>query len=486
MKPSRYFRSILALRKQILFVSFLGITIAAVFLLTAKESQKYGSDKAGLPPLPRHREAVYDYYKLRFLPDGYPGKQLEDKIVPHPIYGAYVISDYLAQYDSTKDETYLQAAVKVARASLGRMKEFKDALIFWYEPDTDLTSFPGRFYSGLTQSRYLLLLGQLSKLTHDPLFLESSKKILQSLFIRQSDGGVLRPFHSGISIEEVPNEIPLYTLNGWLTAMIHVKRYADVVNSKRAQELFSKNVESLEKIIDLYDVEELANSRYHLSGLCSLKLRCLRGFRPIILRGSVKIPKEGEFPIKLQQSKNAYSNYIKDKNAVNANRYPVTTEEVETNIVLSMISFPEENSVLFELETSVEGEMEVLIGAGDYDLFSERLRPTRWISLGKFNVSKTTPNIWVTIPWRKAWLVAYPTNFLKQIGEKNYNVYHYIHINSMKTLYDHTKREKFKQYYLKWLGYTKRWPEMEPYNSEKIELQRFHQKMNPEIPEAPK
>jgi len=479
MKYFQYVRSIITLRKGVSLVAFLGITTAAFFFLTAEECQKYGTNEVGLPPLKRHREAVYDYYKLRFLPDGYPGKQLKDKLVPHPIYGAYVVNDYLAQYDSTKDEKYLRAATKVAKASLGRMEEFKGALIFWYEPDTGLTLFPDRFYSALTQSRYLVLLGQLFKLTNDPLFLESSKRILQSLFIKQSDGGVLKPFHSGISIEEVPNEIPLYTLNGWLTAVINVKRYADGVNSERAKELFSKNVESVEKIIDLYDVEELANSRYHLSGLCSLKLRFLSGFRPIIIRGSVKIPKEGEFPIKLQQSKNAYSNYIKDKKDVNANHYPVTAEEVETNIVLSMISFPEENSVSFELETSTGGEMEVLIGVGDYDLFSERLQPTRWISLGTFNVSKNTPKIWVTIPWRKAWLVAYPTNFLKQIGGKNYNVYHYIHINSMKTLYDYTKREKFNKYYLKWLGYTERWPEMEPYKSGKIAFHQVHQEINP-------
>ena len=476
MKRFQYIRSILTLRKGVLLIAFLGITIAAFsFLTTIQKSQKYGSDKPGLPPLQKHREAVYDYYKLRFLPDGYPGKQLKDKIVPHPIYGAYVISDYLRQYDSTRDDKYLRAAVKVARASLGRMEKFKDALVFWYNPEMGISSLPARFYSGLTQSRYLVLFGRLSKLTNDPLFLESSREVLESLFIKQSDGGILKQFHSGVSIEEYPNEIPLYTLNGWLTTIINVKRYTDVANSEPAKGLFSKNVDSVERIIDLYDVEELSNSRYHLSGPCSLKLRFLNGFRPTIIRGSVRIPKEGEFPIKLQQSKNAYSNYIKGKTNVNANHYPVTTEEVETNIVLSMISFPEENSVSFELETSVGGEMEVLIGVGDYDLFSERLRPTRWISLGNFNVSENTPKIWVTIPWSKAWLVAYPTNFLKQIGGKNYNVYHYIHINSMKTLYDHTKREKFKKYYLKWLEYTNKWPEMEPYKSEKIEFHQLRQ-----------
>ena len=158
MKYFQYFRSILTLRKGVLLVAFLGTTIAAVSFLTTKESQKYGSDKVGLPPLQRTREEVYDYYKLRFLQNGYPGKQLKDRIAPHPIYGAYVIRDYLTQYDSTKDDKYLKAAVKVARASLGRMEEFKNALVFWYKPDEGLSSFPARFYSGLTQSRYLVLL----------------------------------------------------------------------------------------------------------------------------------------------------------------------------------------------------------------------------------------------------------------------------------------------------------------------------------------
>lgn len=194
MKYFQFFRSFVTLRKVISLVVFLGVIIAAVFFITTKESQKSssdksGSDKVGLPSLQKNREEVYAYYKLRFLQDGYPGKQLKDKIVPHPIYGAYVISDYLAQYDSTKDDKYLKAAVKVARASLGRMEKFKNALVFWYKPDMGLTPFPAKFYSGLTQSRYLVLFGKLFKLTNDPLFLESSKGILESLLINQSDGG---------------------------------------------------------------------------------------------------------------------------------------------------------------------------------------------------------------------------------------------------------------------------------------------------------
>jgi hypothetical protein len=168
------------------------------------------------------------------------------------------------------------------------------------------------------------------------LFLESSRKILESLFIKQSDGGVLKQFYSGVSIEENPNEIPLYTLNGWLTAIINVKRYTDVANSEPAKGLFSKNVDSVERIINLYDVEELANSRYHLSGLCSLKLRFLNGFKPIIIRGLLRSQEESFH--KIPESENDYSNYIKTKDVDKS--LSCNYRRVETNIVLSMISFP--------------------------------------------------------------------------------------------------------------------------------------------------
>jgi hypothetical protein len=475
MKDLNLFKSLATKKKGILLAILLVIAIVGVFL-TTKETDKYGVAKAGLPPLRGVKEDVYDYYKLRFLPDGYPGKQVGSKIVPHPIYGAYVISDYLAQYHSTKNEKYLQAAVKVAKSSIARMEEFRGALVFWYDPGIGLSSLPTKFYSGLTQSRYLILLGKLFELTGDPLFLESSKKILQSLFIKRGDGGVLKQLPSGVSIEEHPHEIPLYTLNGWLTAMINLKQYADMANSARAKELFAKNVDSVERIIDLYDVEEVANSRYHLSGRIPLKLRFLNGFKPKIILASVNIPQEGEFPIGFHQQKSPWCNFIKDKKHVDHNFYLVTGEEIEINIVLSMISFPDENSVSFELETSTGGEIEVLIGDGDYDVLLSGVRPTRWISLGRFHVAQNAPKIQVAIPWRKAWLVAYPNHFGKKIGGKYYNVYHYIHIAQMKTLYDYTKKEKFKKYYLKWLGYTKRWPEMDPYKSQKIEFQPYHQR----------
>ena len=45
-----------------------------------------------MPPLPEARQAIYDKLSLEFLPDGYPGKQTEHGVAPHPIYGPSVIN----------------------------------------------------------------------------------------------------------------------------------------------------------------------------------------------------------------------------------------------------------------------------------------------------------------------------------------------------------------------------------------------------------
>ena len=66
--------------------------------------------------------------------------------------------------------------------------------------------------------------------------------------------------------------------------------------------------------------------------------------------------------------------------------------------------------------------------------------------------------------------MAYPTTFAATVAGRNYNTYHYIHIIDMQKLYDYTKREKFHVLAQKWLNYTKKWQEMEPYKRSGVEL----------------
>ncbi len=70
-------------------------------------------------------------------------------------------------------------------------------------------------------------------------------------------------------------------------------------------------------------------------------------------------------------------------------------------------------------------------------------------------------------------LVAHPTAFSKKIGGKFYNVYHFIHIQTLRELHAITGRKVFLDYAEKWEAYAARWPSMEPYKSSGLELRRL-------------
>src|SRR5690606_41332342 len=70
----------------------------------------------GLPPLNEARRAVWDSYRIEFLPDGYPGKRTDDGVRPHPIHGPYAITDHRQAYGTSHDPHYLEAAKHVADA----------------------------------------------------------------------------------------------------------------------------------------------------------------------------------------------------------------------------------------------------------------------------------------------------------------------------------------------------------------------------------
>ena len=49
---------------------------------------------------PNYKTNIYfKFYNLEFLPDGYPGKKVEDKVYAHPMYGAYLLEDYLREWE---------------------------------------------------------------------------------------------------------------------------------------------------------------------------------------------------------------------------------------------------------------------------------------------------------------------------------------------------------------------------------------------------
>lgn len=123
----------------------------------------------GLPPFTEpFRGRWTSYHKGAFFGDGLPGRVVDGALVPHPIYAAYVIENYLHQAEATGERVFVDGAVRVARAVVRRMDSHHDAAVFWYEPSWGLSSWVAeRHYSALTQSHYARVLTKAGRLAGD-------------------------------------------------------------------------------------------------------------------------------------------------------------------------------------------------------------------------------------------------------------------------------------------------------------------------------
>lgn len=436
--------------------------VLPVYLISALLHSSLPALAIDMPPPSQDRREVYEtLYKLEFLEDGMPGRRTESGIVPHPIYPAYVVADYLAQWQETKDRIYLDAAKRVTDAALSRMEDFKGSLVFWYSPEMGLAAAPGTFYSGLTQARYLKVFEAMAEATGDHKYREAADRVLRSLMISVAEGGVARPLHDGIVIEEWPyNLMGIYTLNGWITAMVLVAEYAEASGSHPAMQFFGKNVAALETLIQNFDVPELANTRYSLAGYAYMRV-VFAGGEGTINSAKIKIPGEGTFAVSGETEKTRWANFFMDS---------PTGQAIRMNVVLSCASMPRANILRLELSADTARTALVQIMGGEYTPTKTRQANTGWITLAEVQVHSEGEAVEVPIPWNLAGLVGYPTAFTKVIGGKRYNSYHYIHMRQIKRIAELSGNAKLAAYAVKWAAYPERWAQMPVYRDAPIEL----------------
>lgn len=206
-----------------------------------------------MPPLSADLLKLQDYYKFRFLPDGYPGKVDGGTVVAQPIYGRYVIADYLRQYRQDPSPDLRAAILKVAHAAIDRMEPLKDALVFWYPEELQISRQPEKHYSGLTQAYYAEILFGAYQATGDESLRAASEKSFRSLLIPREEGGVYYAWEDGVALAEVPTSPRDLILNGWLSILAAVHHYADLTGSAEASDLFARSSATVAKLLPLYD-----------------------------------------------------------------------------------------------------------------------------------------------------------------------------------------------------------------------------------------
>lgn len=423
--------------------------------------------EVGLPPLQSSRRAVWDYYRIEFLPNGYPGRRAGDVLHAHPIYGPYVISDYIAQYRRTKDRVFLRAAMRVADAAVEQMTDVSGALAFLYSQDrTAVSSRSATFYSGLTQARYVEVFRKLVLLPGAERFQEPLSAIVDSLLIPTDQGGVARYTPGGgLIIEEYPSLMPDCTLNGWTTATCILRDYAASTGSDHGWDVFRGSVHGLEELITLYDVPELANSRYRLTGVASVRMTAEDSDLEIT-DCQVGIPGSGIFAAGSSGSP-AGEVLGRGPRAVMRGDSQVFT------LSLSRLSWPAPNRVMIAVNASADGMVRLEIGDGEYSPMITKLPVSFYRELGQFPVHRGANWVEVPVPWVDAELISYPTVFSKVLAGRQFNQYHWIHVDTLGKIVEETGSDVLRYYRDKWARYPSRWSGIREYQDERITLERF-------------
>lgn len=124
-----------------------------------------------------------------------------------------------------------------------------------------------------------------------------------------------------------------YTLNGWLTAMIIVSEYAEATGSAQAKEIFARNVDALREMLPLFDIPEIANSRYKLAG--KTKIRILFKDAGRVESASIFVPGEGKMPIVETKDHGGWNNYFSKS----------SDSSVTANVLVNYISTPRPNEL---------------------------------------------------------------------------------------------------------------------------------------------
>ena len=454
----------------------LGLAVASLLLVACSSAAERrllaATQSADLPPLPRERADVYDYYNLAFLEDGFPARRTGNMAVPHPIYGAYLILDYLDMYERSGDRATLEAAQRVADAAIARMDSAGGMLRFWYEPDWGLGATGERYVSGLTQAHYLDQFSRLHAISGDPAYAHAARQVFRSLATEVEGGGVLALTPHGVAIEEAPHRPRDLVLNGWLSALRGLRRYADRTGDGEARDLIDRNVQTLTRLLPLYDAPDVANSRYRIRGFGYLRLELGRKEGVTMGLPSLDIPGDGTYELE-ETCQDRWRSCVVSGLARNGDCLEATARRIQLNLVFSLLSAPQPNRLALEIDCPAPNSLLVRLATGRYDPLQTGLVTEGWRDVLAVPLATGRNRLTVEFPVEDIKPFVYPTNFLKRIAGRHFNVYHFVHLGGLADLMQSPQPPLIREMHDRWAAYPARWPGMPPYRDAGVEFNRY-------------
>jgi hypothetical protein len=282
-----------------------------------------------------------------------------------------------------------------------------------------LSYFSGSFYSALTQAWYVRALCKLKELRPGK-YQAEIRRAFASLLIPLERGGVLLKKDYGWIVEEYPHQPPLYTLNGWMTAIRFVMEAVEILQRTGVDSagFIAHNLDALEHLLPRYDAGFCLNSRYNLTGFTRFRLVA---DRPAALKcDGFEIRVAGEAPMQAelapQGKPNRWSCFLERR----------TDRLLQFNIVRSLSGHPAPTVFRAVLSTDRPCRVRAFIADGDYDPMLTAMPSSRWVELSLSELVSGRFEFTGAIPFDDRNMFAYPTNFKKKFDRVCYNVYHVV------------------------------------------------------------
>jgi hypothetical protein len=370
------------------------------------------------------------------LPDGYPGRRVGSRVLPHPIFGVYLLRGYATRVERDGDARARAALATVAHAAVRRMRPFRGALVFRYDDTTIPLSRAGRpAYSALTQAYYAEALARAGRILDDRVLLAAAARVFASLEIPTFQGGVSTPGLLGPVLEEEPTKVPSAILNGWLSAIRSVQGYAALTGSEAASRLATGSARELARRLDRYDLPAVLGSAY--SGLATVGLRLDVPVGTVVRSASLLVDGEA-IPLRMRAGGKA-SDIVTTTGCgqVEGGRIRATCAGLELQVPVTTAGLLPTSTIRLVLGRPAGEAAAGVLEHATYDYVHDTGRTvTGWKDPAVVPAPRSPgAPVVVTVPvdldrFREAQA---PTTF-KRHGGKRRNVYHGIHVKQLEVL----------------------------------------------------
>jgi len=270
------------------------------------------------------------------------------------------------------------------------------------------------------------------------------------------------------SIAEVPMKPHGWILNGWLSAIVNIDKANEILKKIEIANFIKQNINTLEKILHLYDVKEYCISKYNLTQFYYFRLlKKQYSIRKVIFEYTnddpiIILPKECD----LSDKKSRWEFYVIKKYDLHItdNQF-VGSKIFQFNGILTLSGFPQNNSIKIIFNKPIIKEnIKFQAYIGEYDPLHSSAVSNKWITINNENI-KIENNIFkIDLPYSLFNnTIGYPTNFMKKFNNGRRNTYHDIHIKWLIYLGDKYHKKLLLEMANKWLLCKKDWKNISVY-----------------------